>query len=159
KATPPVVEETPAFERALTTASMETPGAYETGDADAIFNVTLPEPDWDADRTEQWMRGFNYAMISGTAIHEVYPGHYEQYAFWKDAPSKVRKLYYANTNAEGWAHYTEQMMLDEGFGGGDPKLRLGQLIDALLRDSRYICGIEMHTGKKTLDEARKFFEE
>jgi uncharacterized protein (DUF885 family) len=154
----PVVEETPPFERALTTASMETPGAYEKH-GDAIFNVTLPDPTWDAKKVEEWMRGFNYSMISGTAIHEVYPGHYEQYAWWKDAPSKVRKLLYSSTNAEGWAHYTEQMMLDEGYGNGDPKLRAGQLVDALLRDCRFIAGIEMHTGKMTLEQAIKFFQE
>lgn len=159
KAIPPIVEETPAFQRALTTASMETPGAFETGEGDAIFNVTLPEPDWPAERAEEWMRGFNYAMIHGTAIHEVYPGHYEQYAWWKDASSKTRKILYCNTTSEGWAHYTEQMMLDEGYGNGDPKLRVGQLIDALLRDSRYIAGVEIHTGKMTLEQARKFFEE
>ena len=63
------------------------------------------------------------------------------------APSKARKLIGANTYIEGWAHYCEQMMLDEGYGNGDPKLRLGQLQDALLRNARYIVGIEMHTGK------------
>jgi uncharacterized protein (DUF885 family) len=61
------------------------------------------------------------------------------------------------TNAEGWAHYTEQMMLDEGYGNGDLKLRLGQLQDALLRDSRYIVGIQMHTGKMTMEQAIDFF--
>ena len=63
----------------------------------------------------------------------------------------------ANSNAEGWAHYCEQMMLDEGYST-DPKMRLGQLQDALLRDARYIVGIEMHTGKRTFDQAVEFFE-
>src|SRR5262244_819278 len=63
----------------------------------------------------------------------------------------------SGTNAEGWAHYCEQMMLDEGYGHGDPKLRLGQLEDALLRDARYIVGIQMHTGTMTVDQAREFF--
>jgi uncharacterized protein (DUF885 family) len=74
-------------------------------------------------------------------------------------PSKIRKLTFSGTNAEGWAHYCEQMMLDEGYGNGDPKLRLGQLEDALLRNSRYIVGIQMHTGNMTLEEARRFFVE
>jgi uncharacterized protein (DUF885 family) len=72
-------------------------------------------------------------------------------------PSKVRRLFWSGTFGEGWAHYTEQMMLDEGYGNGDPKLRLGQLQDALLRDARYIAGIQMHTGKMTMDEATEFF--
>jgi len=73
------------------------------------------------------------------------------------APSKVRKLLGASSNAEGWAHYCEQMMIDEGYGGGDLKLRLGQLQDALLRNARYIVGIQMHTGKMTFDQAVEFF--
>jgi uncharacterized protein (DUF885 family) len=74
------------------------------------------------------------------------------------APSKIRKLLGCASNAEGWAHYTEQMMLDEGYGNGDLKLRLGQIQDALLRDARYIVGISMHTGKMSFDEAIQFFQ-
>lgn len=154
---PPIVEDTPPFERALTTASMDTPGAYETVAKEAYFNVTPVEPDWPAERKEQWLEGFNRGTIISTAIHEVYPGHYTQFLWVQDAPSKVRKLLYCSSNAEGWAHYTEQMMLDEGYGNGDPKLRLGQLSDALLRDARYISGIEMHTGKMTLAQSKQFF--
>ena len=72
-------------------------------------------------------------------------------------PTKVRKLVGCGSNAEGWAHYSEQMMLDEGYGGGDLKLRLGQLQDALLRDARYIAGLQMHTGKMTMEQATEFF--
>jgi uncharacterized protein (DUF885 family) len=154
---PPIVEETPPFARALSTASMDTPGAYETKAKEAMFNVTLPEPDWKPEKVEQWMQGFNRGTIVSTAIHEVYPGHYTQFLWVQAAPSKTRKLLYNNSNAEGWAHYTEQMMLDEGYGNHDPKLRLGQLLDALLRNARFIVGIEMHTGKMTLEQGREFF--
>jgi uncharacterized protein (DUF885 family) len=154
---PPIVEETPPFERALSTASMDTPGAYETKAKEAMFNVTLPDPGWPSEKVEEWMQGFNRGTIASTAIHEVYPGHYTQFLWLQAAPSKTRKLIYNNGNAEGWAHYGEQMLLDEGYGGGDPKLRIGQLVDALLRDARFIAGIKMHTGKMTLDEAREFF--
>jgi uncharacterized protein (DUF885 family) len=153
----PKVEETPPFERALTTASMDAPGPYETKAPDATFNVTLPEPSWDATKTEEWMQGFNRGVIISTSVHEVYPGHYVQYLWLKTAPSKVRKLLTCNSNQEGWAHYTEQMMLDEGYGNGDLKLRLGQLEDALLRNARFIVGIEMHTGKMTMEQAQEFF--
>jgi uncharacterized protein (DUF885 family) len=80
--------------------------------------------------------------------------------------SKVRKLITANTNVEGWAHYCEQMMLDEGYaqpgdGAKDERetklIRLGQLQDALLRDARFVVGIKMHTEQMTLDQARAFF--
>jgi uncharacterized protein (DUF885 family) len=153
----PIVEETPPFARALTSASMDTPGPYETKATEAYFNVTLPEPNWTEERTKSWMEGFNRGTIISTAIHEAYPGHYEQFLWAPQFPSKVRKLIGCGTNIEGWAHYTEQLMLDEGYGNGDPKLRIGQLQDALLRDARYIVGIEMHTGTMTLAQATDFF--
>ena len=153
----PIVQETPPFMRATTTASMDIPGAYETKATEALLSVTLPQPGWKPQRLEEWMEGFNRGTILSTAIHEAYPGHYTQFLWVQHAPSKVRKLIAVGTNAEGWAHYCEQMMLDEGYGGGDPKLRLGQLQDALLRDARFIVGIEMHTGHMTLEQAREFF--
>jgi uncharacterized protein (DUF885 family) len=154
---PPIVEETPPFERALTTASMDTPGPFEKVAKEAFFNVTLPEKTWDAKQTEEYLQGFNKGTIISTAVHEVYPGHYVQFLWIARAPSKIRKLLGCSSNAEGWAHYTEQMMLDEGYGNGDLKVRLGQLQDALLRNARFIAGIQMHTGKMTLDQAVEFF--
>ncbi|MFZ0312653.1 MAG: DUF885 domain-containing protein [Candidatus Korobacteraceae bacterium] len=153
----PIVEETPPFSRALSTASMDTPGPYEDKATEAYFNVTLPEASWAPQKAKQWMESFNRSFIVSVADHEAYPGHYTQFLWVKQAPSKVRKLIGCGSNSEGWAHYAEQMMLDEGYGNGDPKLRLSQLQGALLRDARYIVGIQMHTGKMTLDEATEFF--
>lgn len=155
---PPIVEETPPFARALTFASMDTPGPYEKVAKEAFFNVTLPEPDWSKERTESFMGQFNRSTMISVAVHEVYPGHYVQFLWVPSAPSKIRKLLGCASNAEGWAHYTEQMMLDEGYGNGDLKLRLGQIQDALLRDARYIVGISMHTGKMSFDDAIQFFQ-
>lgn len=154
----PTVEETPPFMRALTTASMDTPGPYEKVSTEAFFNVTLPGKNWPAQRIQQFMTAFNRGTIVSTAIHEAYPGHYVQLLWFKRAPSKVRKLTMCGSNVEGWAHYTEQMMLDEGYGNHDPKLRIGQLLDALLRNCRYIVGIEMHTGQMTYQQGIDFFE-
>ncbi|HEY7387782.1 MAG TPA: DUF885 domain-containing protein [Bryobacteraceae bacterium] len=153
----PIVEETPPFMRALTTASMDTPGAYEKVAKEGFFNVTLPEPGWTAKQTEEYLEDFNRGTIISTATHEVYPGHYTQFLWIQKLSSKVRKLMGCGSNAEGWAHYSEQMMLDEGYGNGDPKLRLGQLQDALLRNARYIAGIQMHTGRMTREQAVEFF--
>jgi len=124
---------------------------------EAFFNVTLPEPNWTAQHVEEHMAAFNRGTVISTAIHEVYGGHYVQFLWVKNAPSKVRKLLGCSSNAEGWAHYNEQMMLEQGYGHGDLKLKLGQLQDALLRNARYIAGIEMHTGKMTYDQAIDFF--
>jgi uncharacterized protein (DUF885 family) len=154
----PQITETPSFMRALTFASMDTPGPFEPGSAtEAYFNVTLPDLKGTPEEIADYMSAFNYGVIMSTAIHEAYPGHYIQFLWAKYAPSKVRKILGAASNFEGWAHYCEQMMLDEGFGNNDPKLRLGQLQDALLRNARYVVGIQLHTGKMTFDEAVEFF--
>ena len=146
----PIVEETPPFMRALDLRPRWICRArYEKVAKEAFFNVTLPEKTLDAREVEEYMEGFNRGTIISTAIHEAYPGHYVQFLWLDSAPSKVRKLLGANTYIEGWAHYCEQMMIDEGYGNGDLKLRLGQLQDALLRDARYIVGIQMHTGNMT----------
>ena len=163
----PIVEETPPFMRATTFASMDTPGPFEAHATEAYFNVTLPDPSMTPAQVEGFMHSFNVGTVISTAVHEAYPGHYVQFLWTPQAPSKVRKLLGANTNVEGWAHYTEQMMLDEGYGqpGAGAKdereskfLRLGQLQDALLRNARFIVGIEMHTGKMSFDQAVAFFQ-
>jgi uncharacterized protein (DUF885 family) len=154
----PRVVETPPFMRALTFASMDTPGAFEHGSTQAFYNVTLPNPDWTDEQKEQHLRFFNRYGIPGTSIHEVFPGHYTQFLWVRRAPTKVSKLVGCSSNAEGWAHYAEQMMLEEGYGGGDPKLRLFQLQAALLRLCRYIVGIRMHTRGMSLEEGTAFFE-
>jgi uncharacterized protein (DUF885 family) len=153
----PILEETPPFLRALTTASMDTPGPYEKVATEALFNVTLPEKDWSAERTREFMTAFDRGTIVSTAIHEAFPGHFIQLLYFRQVPSKARKLIWANSNVEGWAHYTEQMMLDEGYGDGSLELRAGQLMDALLRNCRYIVGLEMHTGKMSFDQGIQFF--
>jgi uncharacterized protein (DUF885 family) len=113
------------------------------------------------------MSAFNVGTIISTSVHEAYPGHYVQF-LWVNFTdlSQVRKIVTANTNVEGWAHYCEQMMLDQGYGqpGVGAKderearlIRLGQLQDALLRDARFVVGIKMHTGQITFDQAVDFF--
>lgn len=164
----PIVQETPPFARALTFASMDTPGPFEKVAKEAFFNATLPESSWTPEQIQEHMAGFNRGTIISTAVHEVYPGHYTQFLWVPYAPSKVRKLLGCSSNAEGWAHYSEQMMLDEDYGrtpGVDQdhdtaflKLRLGQLQDALLRNARFIVGIQMHTGAMTFDQGVEFFE-
>src|SRR6185437_12843885 len=176
----PIVEETPPFMRATTQASMDSPGPYETHATTSYFNVTLPDPTMSPAQIEGYMHSFNIGTVISTSVHEAYPGHYVQYLYSLKAPSRVRKILSANTNIEGWAHYTEQMMLDQGYGqpgapadrsssvGSKPGtgakderdakfLRLGQLQDALLRNARFVVGIQMHTGNMTYEQAVAFF--
>ena len=161
----PTLEETPPFMRATTQASMDPPGAFETHSTTAFFNVTLPEAGWTPAHIAEHMAAFNVGTITSTAIHEAYPGHYVQFLWQPEFPSKIRKLIGANTNIEGWAHYCEQMMLDEGYlpsgTTADSRearlIRLGQLQDALLRDARFVNSIKLHTGQFTFDQAVDFF--
>jgi len=153
------VVETPSFMRATTFASMDTPGPYETKATEAYYNITLPDPSWSKEKQEEYLEGYNYPLLSNVSVHEVWPGHYTQFLWVKNNPelSKTRKLTGAGSNAEGWAHYSEQMVLDEGLHNNDPRYRLAQLVDALLRDCRYLVGIKMHTQGMTTDEAKEFF--
>jgi uncharacterized protein (DUF885 family) len=170
----PTLEETPPFMRATTFASMDPPGPFETHSTKAYFNVTLPEKNWTADHIAEHMASFNVGTIVSTSVHEAYPGHYIQFLWQDKFPSKIRKVLGANTNIEGWAHYCEQMMLDQGYAAAPPNatpdqvrqaklIRLGQIQDALLRDARFVNSIKLHIGqgepggKWTTDQAIDFF--
>ena len=155
----PIITETPPFARFGSFASMDTPGAYETKATEAFYYVTPVEKDWDAKHQEEHLRLFNPYVVDMINVHEVWPGHYLQFLYVKRFPTKTRKLIACGTNVEGWAHYTEQMMVDQGFGGGDPKVRLAQLQEALLRDCRYVVGIKLHTQGMTVEEGAKVFVE
>jgi uncharacterized protein (DUF885 family) len=155
----PIVHETPPFARSGSFASMDTPGAYETKATEAFYYVTPVEKDWDAKHQEEHLRLYNPYVVSIIDVHEVWPGHYLQFLYAPKFPTKTRKLIFCGTNAEGWAHYAEQMMVDEGFGGGDPKYRLAQLQEALLRDCRYVVGIKLHTQGMTVEDGAKVFVE
>ncbi len=157
KAAPARVQETPPFLRATTSASMDIPGPYEKVATEAYYNMTLPDPKWPAKEVAEFMQQWYYPAIANVSVHEVWPGHYLQFLYARDFPSDVRKVFGAATNAEGWAHYCEQMVIDEGFHADDPRYRLAQIQDALLRDARFVVGIRMHTKGMSVQEAEDFF--
>ena len=159
EAPPARVEETPPFLRATTSASMDTPGAFEQVAKEAFYSITLPDPKLSKAQSDEFMRAWYPEQIANVSVHEVYPGHYTQFLYGPQFPSRIRKVFGASSNSEGWAHYCEQMMLDEGLANGDPKARLAQLQDALLRNVRFIAGIQLHTGRMTVEQAQKLFEE
>ena len=158
-AAPAQVQETPPFMRATTSASMDTPGPFEKARMRGYYSMTLPDPAWTEARQEDFMRQWFYALITNVSVHEVWPGHYLQYLYAAQYPSDVRRVLWSNSNVEGWAHYCEQMVIDEGFHADDPRYRLAQLQDALLRDARFIVGIRMHTAGMTVAQAEAFFEQ
>jgi uncharacterized protein (DUF885 family) len=154
----PIVTETPPYARSGSFASMDTPGAYETKATEAFYYVTPPESGWTAPHVEEHLRLFNRSVMNLITVHEVFPGHFLQFIYAPQFPTKTRKLLYAPSNAEGWAHYAEQMMVDEGFGSGDPRTRLAQLSEALLRDCRWVVGMREHMKGMSVDEgAKRYF--
>jgi uncharacterized protein (DUF885 family) len=150
----PKVVETPAFVRVF--AAMNTPGPYEKS-TEAYYYVTPTEKNWSARRKEDHLRYFCYPSLKVITIHETFPGHYVQFLYAKEFPTKTRKLLLSYTNAEGWAHYTEQMVVDQGYGGGDPKIRLAQLQAALLRDCRFVVALRLHTQGMTVEDGAAVF--
>jgi uncharacterized protein (DUF885 family) len=151
----PIVMETPPYARNGSFASMDSPGAYETKATEAFYYVTPPEKDWDAKHVEEHLKSFNRSEMDITTVHETFPGHYLQFLYAHLFPTKTRKLLAAGSNVEGWAHYTEQMMVEEGFGNHDPKTHLAQLGDALLRDCRWVVGMREHTQGLSVEDGGK----
>ena len=150
---------TPQFQAQTSFASMNSPGPLETKATEAYYNVTLVDPNWTHAEAEQHLEFYNQPSLLVISAHETYPGHYTNYLFNKEHDlSLVRKVEWNNAFGEGWAHYDEQMMVDEGLGNGDPRYRLMQLSLALQRDCRYIVGIEEHTQGMTVAQATAFFE-
>lgn len=163
-----IVDETPQYLRAGTFASSDNPGPFEVLGAQAYYYVTPTESKWSEKEKDEWLTSFNHYTADVVSIHEVYPGHYVQALRLNASPvSKVQKIVGSYAYIEGWAHYCERMVIDEGYGleagGGDPvqaaKFRLAQSDEALLRICRLCVSIKLHTQGMSVDDATKFFED
>ncbi|MBI1851527.1 MAG: DUF885 domain-containing protein [Planctomycetes bacterium] len=152
------VQPTPAFMR-WSSASAWTPGPAEPRALPATYYITDVDPNASLADQEKHLLDMNRYQLWYTSIHEAYPGHFVQGIWLRRVASKVRRdgAFAPGTYVEGWAHYTEQMMLEEGFGAEDPKMRLGQLAEALLRLCRFNVAIRMHVKGMPLAEATRFF--
>src|SRR5947199_5188582 len=166
------VKETPQYLRATSFASMDTPGPFEKRATEAYYYVTPTENNWPEKQKQEWLTAFNYYTSDVTSTHEAYPGHYVQFLHLNaSTASKVEKIFGSYAFVEGWAHYCEKMMLDEGFGNptsSSPneedvkhatKYRMAQADEALLRLCRLCVSIKTHTQNMSLDEATKFFQD
>ena len=151
------VKPTPPYARSGTFASMDTPGPFETRATEAYYYVTPVEDEWAAKHKEEHLRLYNPWVVGMINVHEAYPGHYLEFLYAPRFPTKTRKLTHSSTNSEGWAHYSEQMTVEHGFGNGDPRMHLAQLQEALLRDCRYVVGIQLHTAGWTVEQGAKLF--
>ena len=156
------VKETPQYARATSTASMDVPGPFEKA-TEAYYYITPVDPKWTAQQKKDWLTQFDYYTTDNVTVHEAYPGHYTQFLHLNASDAtKIEKIFGSYAFIEGWAHYCEPMMLDEGFGNnGDSvqaaKYRLAQSGDALLRICRLCVSVKMHCQGMTVDEGTKFF--
>jgi len=147
------VRETPPYER-WNSASLEMSGPFEAAKS-AFYQLTLPDRSWPKKQREAYLGSLQELL--GTTIHEVYPGHFVQ-GRWSDrAPTRVEKAYKSYSFVEGWAHYAEQMMIEEGFGRDDRANEMAMLRQALLRNCRFAASVAMHTRGMTVEAAEKRF--
>ena len=153
----PLVEETPPFAR-WAFAMMDTAGPFEEVATESFYYVTPPEPTWSPEQKEEWLTKFDYYTLKNVSIHEAYPGHYVHFLHVKAAPSRPARIFTSYSFVEGWAHYTEEMMVEQGIDPS-PQFRLAQILDALVRNVRYLAAIRMHTGEITVDQATRMFRE
>jgi uncharacterized protein (DUF885 family) len=154
----PTVRETPPYAR-MGFASMDTPGPFEQHATEAFYNITNVEPDWTPEQKAQHLTYFNRSGLLGITVHEAMPGHFVQLLYEAQIPTEVRKVFTPASLVEGWAHYAEQVMVDEGLGGGDPAVRLGQLRRALQRHARWYAALALHVFGEPVEAVAKRYAE
>ncbi|WP_437779162.1 DUF885 domain-containing protein [Sorangium sp. So ce1097] len=149
-----IVKETPPYMR-WNSAFLDAPGPFERQGLEAFYYITKPDPSWPRKEQEEYVmpRG----TLLSTTVHEVYPGHFVQGLWESRAPTHVQRMFGSYSFVEGWAHYAEQMMIEQGFGKEDPQSRLGQLADALLRNCRVVVSLGVHAEGMGLDAAERRF--
>jgi hypothetical protein len=150
-----LVAEAPPHRR-FNLAYINIPGPFETGLPSTYF-IAPPDPAWSEEDQRAYVVG--EADLLAVSVHEVWPGHFLQYLHSNRAESAVGRHFGTYTFSEGWAHYTEEMMVDAGLGDGDPEVRIGQIQNALLRNVRFLSAIGLHTEGMTVEESQRMFEE
>jgi uncharacterized protein (DUF885 family) len=158
-----VVAPAPAYDLGL--ASMHSSPPLEPHPVKSFYYVTDAQPEWPPERQDAWLQKFNYATLADISAHEVAPGHYVHSLFMRKTPGKIRRIWIGlnpfpqpSSGQDGWAHYAEQLVSDEGFKKDDPRYRLAQISEALTRVCRLIVGLRLHSGEWSVDQSAQFFE-
>jgi len=151
-----LVRPSPAFMR-WNSAFLDTPGPFETQPLPSFYYISPPDPAWPEQQQREYMPGT--ADLLFTSVHEVWPGHFLHYLHIDRNESIVLRSFGNYAMTEGWAHYAEQMMFDEGLGNQDPRVHVGQLLNALLRNVRYLSAIGLHARSMTVEESQRAFRE
>src|SRR3954452_17794181 len=152
-----VVERSPDSRR-WAMAMMAPAAPWET-DAPSFFHVTPPHSEWPAEQQEEWLSIFSATTLPSIAIHEVAPGHFSHARALLRAPSAVRRTVFSESFLEGWAHYVEEVAVEEGFHDDDPRFAIGVYLEALVRVTRLVSAIGIHTGAMDVDESARRFRE
>ena len=155
----------PAPEYDLGLASMHSSPPLEPHPVKSFYYITDARAEWPPDRQDAWLQKFNYPTLADITSHEVVPGHYVHSLFMRRTPGKIRRIWIGlnpfpqpSSGQDGWAHYAEQLVQDEGFKRDDPRYRLAQTSEALTRIVRLLAGIRLHSGEWTIDAAAAAFE-
>ena len=148
-----LVEEAPPFNR-QNFAYIDIPGPYETN-LPSVYYIAPPDPSWPAAVQRDFVPGENELLF--VSVHEVWPGHFLNFLHANRSQLQFGRIFVGYAYAEGWAHYTEEMMYDAGLGNGDPAVHIGQLSNALRRDCRFLSAIGLHTGGMTVEQSRQMF--
>jgi uncharacterized protein (DUF885 family) len=158
-----IVAAAPEFDLGL--ASMHSSPPLEAHPVKSFYYITDARADWPLDRQDAWLQKFNYATLADISAHEVAPGHYVHSLFMRRTSGKVRRIWIGlnpfpqpSSGQDGWAHYAEQLMTDEGFKADDPRYKLAQISEALTRICRLISGLRLHSGEWSIDQAAALFE-
>ncbi len=151
-----LVETAPPY-NAQNFAYINTAGPYESKDVPAVYYIAPPDPRWTPEEQAQYVGG--EGTLLSTSVHEVWPGHFLHFLHVNRNPSKVAQLFQSYAYTEGWAHYAEEMMKDEGLRAGSPEWEIGQLLSALRRNARYLSAIGLHTQGMTVAQSEQLFRE
>lgn len=159
-----IVAPAPAYDLGL--ASMHSSPPLEPHPVRSFYYVTDADPKWPPDQQQAWLESFNYATLADITAHEVVPGHYVHSLFMRRTPGKIRRIWAGlnpfpqpSSGQDGWAHYAEQLVSDEGFHADDPQYRLAQKAEALNRICRLIAGLRLHSGEWSVERASTLFEQ
>ena len=152
---PALVEESLPYMR-FNSAYINIPGPYEKN-LPGIYYIAPPDPSWSAKEQLDYIPAYSDLLF--VSVHEVWPGHFLQYLHANRSRSKFGQVFVGYAFAEGWAHYSEEMMWEAGLGNGDPGVHIGQLLNALLRNVRFLSAIGLHTGKMTVADSEKMFRD
>jgi len=150
-----LVAEAPPHRR-FNAAYIDIPGPFESG-LPSVYYIAPPDPEWSEEDQAAYVPG--ETDLLAISVHEVWPGHFLQFLHANRAANNIGQHFGTYTFVEGWAHYTEQMMVDAGLGNGDPEVHIGQLLNALLRNVRYMSAIGLHAEGMSVQESQHLFEE